>query len=74
MQSIYESIHPDDRNKFMVLLEVVAHKQKLPENRIILRVLENNATDYSYSSFTYSAVEDEVPGNVVVITFIQRDN
>lgn len=72
LQSIYESIHPDDRNKFMVLLEAVAHKQKLPENRIILRVLENNATDYSYSSFTYSAVEDEA-GNVVVITFIQRD-
>ena len=71
LQSIYESIHPDDRNKFMALLEVVAHKQKLPENRIILRVLENNATDYSYSSFTYS-VEDEA-GNVVVITFIQRD-
>lgn len=72
LQSIYESIHPDDRNKFMALLEAVAHKQKLPENRIILRVLENNATDYSYSSFTYSAVEDEA-GNVVVITFIQRD-
>lgn len=72
LQSIYESIHPDDRNKFMALLEVVAHKQKLPENRIILRVLENNATDYSYSSFTYSAVEDEA-GNVMVITFIQRD-
>ncbi|MBS1350645.1 MAG: response regulator [Bacteroides sp.] len=72
LQSIYESIHPDDRNKFMALLETVAHKQKLPENRIILRVLENNATDYSYSSFTYSAVEDEA-GNVVVITFIQRD-
>ena len=72
LQSIYESIHPDDRNKFMALLEVVAHKQKLPENRIKLRVLENNATDYSYSSFTYSAVEDEA-GNVVVITFIQRD-
>ena len=72
LQSIYESIHPDDRNKFMALLEVVAHKQKLPENRIILRVLENNATDYRYSSFTYSAVEDEA-GNVVVITFIQRD-
>ena len=72
LQSIYESIHPDDRNKFMALLEVVAHKQKLPENRIILRVLENNATDYSYSSFTYSAVEDEA-GNIVVITFIQRD-
>ena len=68
LQSIYESIHPDDRNKFMALLEAVAHKQKLPENRIILRVLENNATDYSYSSFTYSAVEDEA-GNVVVITF-----
>ena len=72
LQSIYESIHPDDRNKFMALLETVAHKQKLPENRIILRVLENNARDYSYSSFTYSAVEDEA-GNVVVITFIQRD-
>ena len=72
LKSIYESIHPDDRNKFMALLEAVAHKQKLPENRIILRVLENNATDYSYSSFTYSAVEDEA-GNVVVITFIQRD-
>ena len=72
LQSIYESIHPDDRNKFMALLEAVAHKQKLPENRIILRVLENNATDYSYSSFTYSAVEDEAD-NVVVITFIQRD-
>ena len=72
LQSIYESIHPDDRNKFMALLEVVAHKQKLPENRIILRVLENNVTDYSYSSFTYSAVEDEA-GNIVVITFIQRD-
>ena len=72
LQSIYESIHPDDRNKFMALLEAVAHKQKLPENRIILKVLENNATDYSYSSFTYSAVEDEA-GNVVVITFIQRD-
>ena len=72
LQSIYESIHPDDRNKFMALLEAVAHKQKLPENRIILRVLENNATDYRYSSFTYSAVEDEA-GNVVVITFIQRD-
>lgn len=72
LQSIYESIHPDDRNKFIALLEVVAHKQKLPENRIILRVLENNATDYSYSSFTYSAVEDEA-GNVMVITFIQRD-
>ena len=72
LQSIYESIHPDDRNKFMALLEAVAHKQELPENRIILRVLENNATDYSYSSFTYSAVEDEA-GNVVVITFIQRD-
>ena len=72
LQSIYESIHPDDRNKFMALLEAVAHKQKLPENRIILRVLENNATDYSYSSFTYSAVEDEA-GNIVVITFIQRD-
>lgn len=72
LQSIYESIHPDDRNKFMALLEAVAHKQKFPENRIILRVLENNATDYSYSSFTYSAVEDEA-GNVVVITFIQRD-
>lgn len=72
LQSIYESIHPDDRNRFMALLEVVAHKQKLPENRIILRVLENNATDYSYSSFTYSAVEDEA-GNIVVITFIQRD-
>ena len=72
LQSIYESIHPDDRNKFMALLEAVAHKQKLPENRIILRVLENNATDYSYSSFTYSAVEDEA-GNVGVITFIQRD-
>lgn len=55
LQSIYESIHPDDRHKFMALLEAVAHKQKLPENRIILRVLENNATDYSYSSFTYSA-------------------
>ena len=61
LQSIYESIHPDDRNKFMALLEVVAHKQKLPENRIKLRVLENNATDYSYSSFTYSAVEDTQP-------------
>ena len=72
LQSIYESIHPDDRNKFMALLEAVAHKQKFPENRIILRVLENNATDYSYSSFSYSAVEDEA-GNVVVITFIQRD-
>ena len=72
LQSIYESIHPDDRHKFMALLEAVAHKQKLPENRIILRVLENNATDYSYSSFTYSAVEDEA-GNIVVITFIQRD-
>lgn len=72
LQSIYESIHPDDRNKFMALLETVAHKQKLPENRIILKVLENNATDYRYSSFTYSAVEDEA-GNVVVITFIQRD-
>ena len=72
LQSIYESIYPDDRNKFMALLEAVAHKQKLPENRIILRVLENNATDYRYSSFTYSAVEDEA-GNVVVITFIQRD-
>ena len=72
LQSIYESIHPDDRNKFMALLEAVAHKQKLPENRIKLRVLENNATDYSYSSFTYSAVEDEA-GNIVVITFIQRD-
>ena len=72
LQSIYESIHPDDRNKFMALLEAVAHKQKLPENRIILKVLENNATDYRYSSFTYSAVEDEA-GNVVVITFIQRD-
>lgn len=72
LQSIYESIHPDDRNKFMALLEAVAHKQELPENRIILRVLENNATDYRYSSFTYSAVEDEA-GNVVVITFIQRD-
>lgn len=72
LQSIYESIHPDDRHKFMALLEAVAHKQKLPENRIILRVLENNATDYSYSSFTYSAVEDEA-GTVVVITFIQRD-
>ena len=72
LKSIYESIHPDDRNKFMALLEAVAHKQKLPENRITLRVLENNATDYSYSSFTYSAVEDEA-GNVVVITFIQRD-
>ena len=72
LQSIYESIHPDDRNKFMALLEVVAHKQKLPENRIILKVLENNATDYRYSSFTYSAVEDEA-GNIVVITFIQRD-
>ncbi len=55
----------------MRLLQAVAHKQKLPENRIILRVLENNATDYSYPAFTYSAVEDEV-GNVVVITFIQR--
>ena len=72
LKSIYESIHPDDRNKFMALLEAVAHKQKLPENRITLRVLENNATDYSYSSFTYSAVEDEA-GNIVVITFIQRD-
>lgn len=72
LQSIYESIHPDDRNKFMALLEAVAHKQKLPENRIILKVLENNATDYRYSSFTYSAVEDEA-GNIVVITFIQRD-
>lgn len=72
LQSIYESIHPDDRNKFMALLEAVAHKQELPENRIILRVLENNATDYRYSSFTYSAVEDEA-GNIVVITFIQRD-
>ena len=72
LKSIYESIHPDDRNKFMALLEAVAHKQKLPENRIILRVLENNATDYSYSSFTYSSVEDEA-GNIVVITFIQRD-
>ena len=72
LQSIYESIHPDDRNKFMALLEAVAHKQKLTENRIILKVLENNATDYRYSSFTYSAVEDEA-GNIVVITFIQRD-
>ena len=38
LQSIYESIHPDDRNKFMALLEAVAHKtESFPENRIILK-------------------------------------
>lgn len=72
LQFIYESIHPDDRSKFVALLEAVTHKQKLPENKITLRVLEINSENYCYYSFVYSAVEDE-EGRVVIITFIQRD-
>ena len=70
---IYESIHLDDRDRFLVLLDAIIRKQKISDNNgFVQRVWEEEYNDYRYCSFVYSAREDD-KGNVVTITFIQRD-
>ena len=72
LEVICGSIHPDDRERFTVLLDAIAHKQKFSDNNIVLRVLEPGYEDYRYCNFTYSARENE-NGQVSVITFVQQD-
>lgn len=71
-ESICQRIHPDDRNDFLTMLDTVIHKQTMPNNNIVLRVLEEGNTDYHYYKFTYNTSESENE-EVNVITFIQQD-
>lgn len=72
LEYIREQIHPDDREKFLALLDDITHKRKLPNNSIVLKVLNNDDQDYCYYNFTFNAREDET-GAITVITFIQQD-
>ncbi|MDD3036480.1 PAS domain-containing hybrid sensor histidine kinase/response regulator [Bacteroides sp.] len=72
LNSIYERVYPDDREKFLALLDNIIHKRKLPNNNIVLKVLNDENHDYCYYNFTFSAREDE-NGSITVITFIQQD-
>lgn len=69
---ICERIHPDDRERFITLLEAIIRKETLLDHHVVLRGLKEDGDGYRYSDFTYSAREDEA-GNVAVVTFIQRD-
>lgn len=69
---IIETIHPDDRNQFLALLDAIMEKQCLPDNNIVLRVMNDEYNDYYYYNFTYSPREND-EGKVAAITFIQRD-
>ena len=72
LEYICERIYPDDREKFLALLDNIIHKRELPSNSIVLKVLNEDNLDYCYYNFTFSAREDE-KGCVTVITFIQQD-
>ena len=72
LESILESIHPDDKAHFTALLDAARNKQPHSNNTFVLRIKEPGSDDHRYYSFTYSAREDE-QGNVTVITFVQRD-
>ena len=71
-QSICDSIHPDDKERFLSLLDAILHKQKIADNNFVQRVWEDEFHDYRYCNFIFSAREDE-EGNIAGITFIQRD-
>ena len=71
-ETIREGIHPDDRERFSALLDSIVRKQTFSDNNIVLRILNEESSDYRYSNFTYCAREDE-KGNVSVITFVERD-
>jgi len=72
LKIICEGIHPDDKERFLMLLDAIIHKKECPGDNIILRIIENGWEDYRYCNFTYSPREDE-KGRVAVITFIQQD-
>ena len=72
LQSICESIHPDDRERFTALLDAIVRKQKQDGNSFVQRVWENEYKDYRYCNFIYNARENE-KGEVSLITFVQRD-
>ena len=72
LEYICNSVHPEDRERFLTLLDAVVGKHKLADNNIVLRVLNEGEDIYRYYNFMYSAREDD-KGNVSVITFVQRD-
>lgn len=72
LESICQSIHPDDRNTFLSLLDRVVCKYETTDNYIVLRVKDEENTDYHYYKFTYNAGENEKQ-EVSVITFVQQD-
>lgn len=72
LQSICEGIYPDDREKFLTLLDAIIHKQKHLDNSFVLKVWEEEFKDYRYCNFIFSVREDE-EGCVTGVTFIQRD-
>lgn len=72
LNSVYEGIHPDDRESFLALLDAIIHKKELANNYIVLRVFDQEFEDYRYYNFVYSPREDE-KGNVAIITFVRRD-
>ncbi|MEG1564321.1 MAG: histidine kinase dimerization/phospho-acceptor domain-containing protein, partial [Bacteroides sp.] len=70
IRMILAVIHPDDRQRFLNLLDQLTHKQALTEDNILLRIVEGR--DYRYYDFIYNAREDD-KGNIAAIIFIQRD-
>lgn len=71
-ESILETIHMDDRNKFLELVNSIIQKKSLPDNSIVLRVMHERDEDFFYNHFTFSPREND-EGKVVSITFIERD-
>lgn len=72
LQTICEGVHPDDREKFAILLSSILRKEKWEDNGFVQRVWEEEYADYRYCNFIFSTRDDE-EGNVAVVTFIQRD-
>ncbi|MEG1700480.1 MAG: response regulator [Alistipes sp.] len=70
--TICERIHPHDRARFVKLVDDVVHKIALPKNNIELEVINDQTNSYRHYNFVYSIREDD-QGEVVGITFIQRD-
>lgn len=71
-ETIFETIHVDDKDKFLALLDAISRKQFFADNSIVLRVMHEDNSEYYYYHFTFSPREND-EGKVVLITFIQRD-
>ncbi|MEG2099200.1 MAG: response regulator [Mucinivorans sp.] len=71
-ESIRDYVHPEDRIRFMTLIDAVVNKRQLMSNNIVMRITNDHGDGYCHYNFMYSIKEDD-QGAVDTVTFIRRD-